>query len=48
MFNNLISSQNMQNLKALNLKNDIVNAKNAEILNHVIMCIFNEVASNKP
>ena len=47
MFNNLISSQNMQNLEALNLKNDTVNAKNAEIL-YVVMCIFNEVASNQP
>ena len=26
-----------------NFKNDIVNAKNAEINNYVIMCIFNEV-----
>ena len=34
MFNNLVSSQKMQNLKALNLKNDPVNAKNAEITNY--------------
>ena len=26
-----------------NFKNDIVNAKNDEINNYVIMCIFNEV-----
>ena len=45
--NSLISSQNVQNLKA-NLKNDPVNAKNAEITNYVIMHIFNEVASNTP
>ena len=48
MFNNLISSQNVQNLKARTLNNDHVNAKNVEITNYVIMHIFNEVASNKP
>ena len=31
-----------------NLQNDIVNAKNAEITNYVIMEIFSEVASKKP
>ena len=33
MFNNMISSQNVQNLKDLTLKNDTVNAENAEITN---------------
>ena len=32
---------------SFNLKNDIVKGKNAEIINYGIMCIFNEVASNK-
>ena len=45
MLNNLIRSQNVHNLKAL--KNDIMNAKNAEIISYRIMCIFNEVTSNK-
>ena len=31
MFDNIISSQNVQNLKALTLKNDTTNPKNAEI-----------------
>ena len=31
----------------LNLKNDIVKAKNAEITNYRIMRIFKQVASNK-
>ena len=30
------------------LKNDPMNSKNAEITNHGIMHMFNEVASNKP
>ena len=30
-----------------NLTNDILKAKNAEIINYWIMRIFNEVASNK-
>ena len=47
MSNNMIRSQNVQNLKALTWKNDPRNAKNAEIINYVIMCIFNEVTSNK-
>ena len=47
MFNNLLRSQNVKNLKALNLKNDIVKAKNAEITNYGIMRIFNQVAYNK-
>ena len=33
MFNNMISSQNLQNLKALTLKNYTVNAENAKITN---------------
>ena len=33
MFNNMISSQTVQNLKALTFKNDIVNAENAKITN---------------
>ena len=42
MSKNMISSQNVQNLK-INLKNDPRNAKNAEITNYGIMRIFNEV-----
>ena len=38
IINNL---QNVQNLKAHNLKIDIVKAKNAEITNYGIMHIFN-------
>ena len=34
-------------LRFTKLKNDIVKAKNAEITNYGIMCIFNQVASNK-
>ena len=30
------------------LKNDTVNAKNAYVINYVIMRIFNGVTSNKP
>ena len=30
-----------------NLKNDPLNAKNAEIINYLIMRIFNEVTQNK-
>ena len=41
MSKNMISSQNVQNLN--NLKNDPMNAKNAEITNYGIMRIFNEV-----
>ena len=41
MLNNLLRSQNVQNLKALTQKNDIVKANNAEITNYGIMCIFN-------
>ena len=43
MSKNMISSRNVQNLKTLNLKNDPMNAKNAEIFNYGIMRIFNEV-----
>ena len=38
---------NWAKFESSNLKNDIVKAKNAEITNHGIMRIFNEVASNK-
>ena len=38
MSKNMTSSQNVQNLK-----NDPMNAKNAEITNYGIMHIFNEV-----
>ena len=33
MHNNLMRAQNLQTLKSLNLKIDIVNVKNAEITN---------------
>ena len=43
MSNSMISSQNVQNLKALTLKNDPMNTKNAEITNYGIMCILDQV-----
>ena len=43
MSKNMTSSQNVQNLKTLNLKNDPMNAQNDEITNYGIMRIFNEV-----
>ena len=48
LFDNLIIYQNVQNLKVLTKIKDIVNAKNTEIANQVIMRVFNEVNPNKP
>ena len=41
MFNNLLRSQNVQKSEGSNLENDIVKAKNAEMINYGIMRIFN-------
>ena len=38
---------NCEKFESSNLKIDTVKAKNAEIINYGIMCIFDEVASNK-